>query len=70
MLYSDKKNKTNPVLPYSTLKPEINSDSPSLKSNGARLVSEIIIKSQIKETGVKKKYIYSFFVKKLKEEKK
>lgn len=41
MEYSDKKNKMNPDLPYSILNPEINSLSPSEKSKGARLVSEI-----------------------------
>jgi len=37
--YSDKNNKANPPLPYSTLKPETNSDSPSAKSKGVRFVS-------------------------------
>lgn len=39
MPYSAKNNKTNPLAPYSTLKPEISSLSPSLKSKGARFVS-------------------------------
>ena len=34
ILYSDKNNKIKPPLPYSVLNPEINSLSPSLKSNG------------------------------------
>jgi hypothetical protein len=38
-IYSDKKIKANPPLLYSTLKPETNSDSPSAKSKGERLVS-------------------------------
>lgn len=37
--YSLKKIKTKPVAAYSTLKPETNSDSPSEKSKGVRLVS-------------------------------
>jgi len=39
--YSDKKIIANPPLPYSVLKPETNSDSPSAKSKGARFVSAI-----------------------------
>lgn len=50
--YSAKKIKANPPLLYSILKPETNSDSPSAKSKGARLVSAkkiiIIIKQIIK----------------------
>ncbi len=37
--YSDRKIIANPPLLYSVLNPETNSDSPSAKSNGARLVS-------------------------------
>ena len=37
--YSAKKNKVNPAPPYSILKPDTNSLSPSERSNGARLVS-------------------------------
>lgn len=37
--YSAKKNKANGPAAYSTLKPETNSDSPSVKSKGARFVS-------------------------------
>ncbi len=37
--YSDKKIIAKPPLLYSVLKPETNSDSPSAKSKGARLVS-------------------------------
>jgi len=37
--YSDKKIKANQPPIYSTLNPETNSDSPSAKSNGLRLVS-------------------------------
>lgn len=39
--YSDKKIIAKPPLLYSVLKPDTNSDSPSAKSNGARLVSAI-----------------------------
>lgn len=37
--YSAIKIKANPTLPYSILKPETSSDSPSAKSKGVRLVS-------------------------------
>lgn len=39
LVYSARKNKANEPPAYSTLNPETNSDSPSVKSNGARLVS-------------------------------
>ena len=39
LAYSAKKNKANGPPAYSTLNPETSSDSPSVKSNGARLVS-------------------------------
>lgn len=35
--------KANPTLPYSILKPETSSDSPSAKSKGVRLVSARLI---------------------------
>jgi len=41
LVYSDKKIRTNPTDPYSILNPDTNSDSPSEKSNGVRLVSAI-----------------------------
>lgn len=37
--YSAKKKRANGPAAYSTLKPETSSDSPSVRSNGARLVS-------------------------------
>ena len=37
--YSPKKNIANVIAEYSTLYPDTNSDSPSVKSNGARFVS-------------------------------
>ena len=38
-MYSAIKNSANGPAAYSTLKPETSSDSPSVRSNGARLVS-------------------------------
>ena len=52
LMYSAKKISANHPPIYSTLNPETNSDSPSAKSNGLRLVSakqvEIHIKNKIK----------------------
>lgn len=39
LAYSAKKNSANGPAAYSTLKPDTSSDSPSVKSKGARLVS-------------------------------
>ena len=39
LAYSARKNRAKGPPAYSTLKPETNSDSPSVRSNGARLVS-------------------------------
>lgn len=39
LVYSAMKNSANGPAAYSTLKPETNSDSPSVRSNGARFVS-------------------------------
>lgn len=39
LAYSARKNRANGPPAYSTLNPETSSDSPSVKSNGARLVS-------------------------------
>lgn len=39
LAYSARKNMANGPAAYSTLKPDTNSDSPSVRSNGARLVS-------------------------------
>jgi hypothetical protein len=49
--YSAKKNKAKPILEYSTLKPETNSDSASGKSNGALFVSAKILIKNIKKSG-------------------
>jgi len=51
--YSAKKNSANPMLEYSTLKPDTNSDSASGKSNGARLVSANIDIKNINNKGAK-----------------
>lgn len=47
--YSDKKIKANHPPIYSTLNPDTNSDSPSAKSNGLRLVSAIHEENHIKK---------------------
>lgn len=39
LAYSARKNRANGPPAYSTLKPETSSDSPSVRSNGARFVS-------------------------------
>lgn len=39
LAYSARKNRANGPAAYSTLNPETSSDSPSVRSNGARLVS-------------------------------
>jgi hypothetical protein len=54
LAYSARNNRANPPLPYSILNPETNSDSPSAKSNGVRLVSAIIIVTQHKNNGKNK----------------
>lgn len=41
--------RAKPPAPYSTLKPETISDSPSAKSNGARFVSARVVTNQTKE---------------------
>jgi hypothetical protein len=58
-LYSAKKNNAKPILEYSTLNPETNSDSASGKSKGARFVSAKILIKNIKNkgnNGTEKKY--------------
>jgi len=56
-IYSAKKIKANPPEEYSTLKPDTNSDSPSAKSKGVRLVSAKQETNHIKNKGIKKKLI-------------
>jgi len=58
LAYSAIKIRANPTLPYSILKPETNSDSPSAKSKGVRLVSAIHEISQIPIIGINKKNLY------------
>lgn len=49
--YSARKNKANGPPAYSTLKPETSSDSPSVRSKGARLVSARVDTYHIKAKG-------------------
>lgn len=51
MAYSAKKNRAKGPPAYSTLKPETNSDSPSVRSNGARLVSARVDTNHIRNRG-------------------
>jgi len=51
--YSAKKIIANLPLLYSTLNPDTNSDSPSAKSKGVRLVSANLETTHIKESGNK-----------------
>ena len=55
--YSPKKTNKNKDKANSVLKPETNSDSPSIKSKGTRDESEIKQKKRIKITGRIKKLI-------------
>jgi hypothetical protein len=59
LAYSAMKIKANPTLPYSILKPDTSSDSPSAKSKGVRLVSAIQEISQIPTIGINKKKFIS-----------
>jgi len=51
--YSARKNNANPILAYSTLKPDTSSDSASGRSNGARFVSASIDIKNSKNNGKK-----------------
>lgn len=53
--YSAIKIKAKVALLYSVLNPETNSDSPSAKSKGVRLVSAKVVVNQIKNKGKHKK---------------
>lgn len=55
LAYSARNNKANPPLPYSILKPDTSSDSPSAKSKGVRFVSASKEVNQQRNTG-KNKY--------------
>lgn len=50
-IYSAMKNNANGPAAYSTLNPETNSDSPSVRSNGARLVSARVEINHIMASG-------------------
>ena len=52
LAYSAIKIRANPTLPYSILNPETNSDSPSAKSKGVRLVSATQEINQIPTIGI------------------
>jgi len=60
LAYSAIKIIANPTDPYSTLKPDTSSDSPSEKSNGVRLVSAT---QQINQTNTRGKNIKTLFTK-------
>lgn len=51
LAYSARKNSAKGPPAYSTLKPETNSDSPSVKSNGARFVSANVEINHIMASG-------------------
>lgn len=51
--YSARKKRAKPILEYSTLNPETNSDSASGRSKGARFVSARILTKNIKKRGKK-----------------
>lgn len=51
--YSARKNNANPILEYSTLKPETSSDSASGRSKGARFVSANILTIHMMNSGKK-----------------
>lgn len=57
--YSARKNRANGPAAYSTLKPETSSDSPSVRSNGARLVSARVEIYHIIASGHEEKIRYS-----------
>lgn len=59
LAYSARKNKANGPAAYSTLKPETNSDSPSVRSNGARFVSASVEMYHIIARGQEEKIRYS-----------
>ena len=58
LAYSAIKIKAKPTLPYSILKPDTSSDSPSAKSKGVRLVSAMQEINQIPIIGKNKKNLY------------
>jgi hypothetical protein len=58
LAYSAIKIRAKPKLPYSILKPETSSDSPSAKSKGVRLVSAKQDTSQIPDMGININILY------------
>lgn len=58
LAYSAKKNNANGPAAYSTLNPDTSSDSPSVKSNGARLVSASVETYHIMARGQHEKIRY------------
>lgn len=58
LLYSARKRSIKPRLPYSILNPDTNSDSPSAKSKGVRLVSARIEISHIENIPQNRKIIH------------
>lgn len=55
LAYSAKKNRANGPAAYSTLNPETSSDSPSVRSNGARFVSARVEMNHIMARGQEEK---------------
>lgn len=68
LAYSARKNKANGPPAYSTLNPDTNSDSPSVRSNGARLVSARVETNHINARGQRGKINHSCCWEKLKAE--
>lgn len=58
LAYSARKKRANGPAAYSTLKPETSSDSPSVRSNGARLVSARVEMYHIIARGQEEKMRY------------
>lgn len=54
LAYSARNNKAKKPPPNSTLNPETNSDSPSAKSKGARLVSATVLVNQTNAIGTRR----------------
>lgn len=65
LVYSAIKIKVKVPPLYSVLNPETNSDSPSAKSKGVRLVSAKVVANQVKKEGIKSKIIHEDFERKI-----
>jgi hypothetical protein len=59
-VYSAMKIKANKLLLYSVLNPETNSDSPSAKSNGVRLVSARLVRNHVINNGRISSMVHDF----------